>query len=390
MLPFEYPVPLGSDPQVWRERVNEIADQIVLFFQDNLPSNYVSTVDGPQYRMHWRNLAIALATIQVQALEVVADQTDQTRGEFIHQLWGKLLLPGGMPTLDSDQALRDFLRDFAPLLLAGATRDAIEQAVQLLVTNATVQEAEDYTFDVTLEGANNTFGSSNPVLLEQNVRLLIDALRPAHTVYRLRHLFRETLSQPVDTVGYPNSRLTVSLSDEHYDDARSFWAGVESIGSVADVSGRWLNDYTTDLSFVQVGAPVTLEGETYRVVSVRRFKQELDLTPRAFTSPAGNGFVTVEGDELTSDIDLVHATWGDVLTITTGANAGKYRLESLSTGHLDDSPPSSFQTRPAVGWLELDRAAPNALGVAYRLGVDRLGRQKALQAVEDVSSQFAI
>lgn len=390
MLPFEYPVPLGSDPQVWRERVNEVADQIVLFFQDNLPSNYVSTVDGPQYRMHWRNLAIALATIQVQALEVVADQTDQTRGEFIHQLWGKLLLPGGMPTLDSDQALRDFLRDFAPLLLAGATRDAIEQAVQLLVTNATVQEAEDYTFDVTLEGANNTFGSSNPVLLEQNVRLLIDALRPAHTVYRLRHLFRETLAQPVDTVGYPNSRLTMSVLDEHYDDARSFWTGVESVGSVADVSGRWLNDVTTDLSFVQVGAPVTLGGETYRVVSVRRFKQSPDLTPRAFTSLVANGFVTVEGDWLTSDVDLVHADWGSVLTITTGSNAGKYRIESLTTGPLDEPVSSSFQTRPTVGWLELDRPAPTALGVAYRVGVDRLGRQRALLAVEDVSSQFAI
>ena len=390
MLPFEYPVPLGSDPQVWRARVNEVADQIVQFFQNNLPSNYVSTVEGPQYRMHWRNLAIALATIQVQALEVVADQTDQTRGEFIHQLWGKLLLPRGMPTLDSDQALRDFLQEFAPLLLEGATRDAIEQAIQLLVASATVQEAEDYTFDVTLEGGNNTFGSSDPVLLEQNVRLLVDALRPAHTVYRLRHLFRETLSQPVDTVGYPNSRLTVSVSDEHYDDARSFWTGVESIGSVADVTGRWLNDTTTDLSFVQAGAPVTIDGDVYRVVSVLRFRQDPDLTPRAFTSPAGNGFVTVEGGVLTSDIDLVHANWGDVLTITTGANAGKYRLESLSTGHLDDSPPSSFQTRPTVGWLELDRAAPNALGVAYRVGIDRLGRQKALQAVEDVSSQFAI
>ena len=390
MLPFEYPVPLGSDPQVWRARVNEVADQIVQFFQNNLPSNYVSTVDGPQYRMHWRNLAIALATIQVQALEVVADQTDQTRGEFVHQLWGKLLLPRGMPTLDSDQALRDFLQELAPLLLEGATRDAIEQAIQLLVASATVQEAEDYTFDVTLEGGNNMFGSSDPVLLEQNVHLLVDALRPAHTVYRLRHLFRETLAHPVDTVGYPNSRLTVSVSDEHYDDARSFWTGVESIGSVADVTGRWLNDTTTDLSFVQAGAPVTIDGDVYRVVSVLRFRQDPDLTPRAFTSPAGNGFVTVEGGVLTSDIDLVHANWGDVLTITTGANAGKYRLESLSTGHLDDSPPSSFQTRPTVGWLELDRAAPNALGVAYRVGIDRLGRQKALQAVEDVSSQFAI
>ncbi len=397
MLPFSYPVPVGSNPVIWRQKVAEIADQIMQFFQDNLPSNYVATTDGPEYRDHWRVAAIALATIQVQALEVSADQTAETRGEFIGQLLGRLLLPNGLPNLDSDQGMRDFLLGLTPYLLQGATASAIEQAVQILSSGATVLEADAFTFDVLLEG-NNTFGGVNPVTLEQNVRLVLEALRPAHTVYQLRHLFRESVPAIVDTVSRPDSTLTVGLASNYYEDLRSFWVGVQSIGSTANVSGRWLNDSMNDLSDVLPGAQVeVLSGDSagvYPVVSSYRFKQD-DSTPRAFTSDFGtSGFCTVQGDWLTSDTDLVHAVWGGVLTITTGPNAGNYRLESLAAGPLDESmvsSPATYLTRPTVGWLELGQPVPvTAQGVPYRVTIDRSGRMVALSQTEDVSAQFAV
>ena len=116
------------------------------FFLAVLPSNYSSQVNGPFYTMQFQAAAEQIARIQVQASEIFSDaDLDFTRPEFVYQIIGSLVFPDvatdGFPTLPSDIAVRKFLKDMAGILLKGATKSALYDAIKLL-TAADVQIIE--------------------------------------------------------------------------------------------------------------------------------------------------------------------------------------------------------------------------------------------------------
>src|SRR5688572_8561372 len=125
-----------------------LVDGIMLAFRAVLPSNYVSSTNGPWYSLQFQAMAEQLAEIQINSTEVTKDSTwDFTRTDFLWQVLGQFVFPGatdrtGIPQIDGDLAYRTFLKKMVQLFLLGATKPAIEGGLEALDSNviATVVE----------------------------------------------------------------------------------------------------------------------------------------------------------------------------------------------------------------------------------------------------------
>ena len=55
------------------------------------------------------------------------------------------------------------------------------------------------------------------------IRQLIDVIRPAHTLYRLRFIFKDSY---IPNTGKVLDAMRWAMSNYYYDDFRSYWVGV--------------------------------------------------------------------------------------------------------------------------------------------------------------------
>jgi len=244
---------------------------------------------------------------------------------------------------------------------------------------------------------------ANPFTLQHNVQIVLRALRPAHTLYDYRYLFREIMSSLIqaDVQVWDMSRF-------EYEDSRRYWLGVYAITGSDGVtlSDRSLfRDYSRDFSAVPTGATLSVltganQGE-YQVQEVRVFPVGDDPTPRLYTTiPTGlTGYATVLGSDV-FDIDPTHdfsaIEENEILVFHTGPNAGSYRISvllGLNGGVVGQfsPPPGSQYTSVRLsasllrvkGWMS--SAARNQ---EYRVTVDRLGVQSPNHENEDASAFF--
>lgn len=435
------PSPVGFNGQsrvsVRREQVNRIME----VFLQMLPSNYVSQVQGPFYTVQFQAIAEAIADFQITAQEAFADASyDYLRPEFLFQMLGSLVFPDaatdGYPTLKGDLTYRSFLKRMVTLLLQGATKDTVEGGLDLL-SEATWQVIEkglaarglqkkvwnpatrkwdlkagsawgldeQFEFEVNVSYTDPTTGlqrfPEDPFVLQENVRIVLRALKPAHTIYSYRHLFVEAFGSFFDDTSSWN------LSNYYYEDFRKFCCGAREITGSAGVTwtDRTLfSDPTRDFGQIQPGADLTItsgpnsihsggvEGTPasmdarhvgrYRVVDVRVFPVGDDATPRSYTtSPTGlQGTATVSGDTVEDAAqDWSLAVEGEILTFAEGPNAGAYRLKMVlgnNGGPVGVAVGPATKARLAPSLLRLDRRMRyGASGQSYTVTVDRLGVQ---------------
>jgi hypothetical protein len=408
-------------------------------FLQMLPSNYVAQVQGPFYTVQFQAVAEVLADFQISAQETFADfDYDYMRPEFLFQLLGSLVFPeaatDGSPTLKGDLTYREFLKRMVTLLLQGATKATVESGLALLST-ATWQVIEkglqardekkrvwrsgkwetvsgslwglDDQFEFEVDASytdpvtGRTWFPPDPFALQENVRIVLRALKPAHTLYEYRHLFAEAFG----TLFEDTSSWT--LSNYYYEDLRKFCGGAKQVTGTAGVTwtDRTLfSDTTRDFSSVTVGAELTItsgsngihsggvEGTVasldahhigrYRVTEVLTFAVATDATARAYrTSPTGlTGSATVaDGAIEDGSQDFGLAVEGEVLTFTTGPNLGSYRLKMLlgpNGGLVGVASGPATKVRVAPCLLRVDRRMRHATsGQAYTVTVDRLGVQ---------------
>lgn len=412
------PAPFPETGQDFIDKVRTQTGLIMAQFLKVLPSNYVSTITGPFYTLRFQAAAEQLAAFQITAQEVFKDSDYAfTRPEFLWQVLGVLVFPGGtdqsgIPQVDGDVAYRDFLRKMVLLLLRGATPSAVEEGAGLL-TEADVsllerflearQPGSEFTiddqffFDIFVEEAGGTaFPPENPFVLQENVRLILEALKPAHTLYGYSHLFREVFG-PLFSDTY-----SWELSTYYYDDLRKFCYGTREITGTGGVtlSGRMaFSDPNRSFRSVQAGGilNVTSGPNTgrYRIRDVVAFLVN-DATARAYTtSPSGlTGTGTVSGDVITDVAqDFAGASEGEILTFTAGPNAGSYRLETLlgsDGGAVGFATGPATQVRVAPSIIRVETRMPSvASGQSYAVDVDRLGeRVPKVIIAEDVAEQF--
>lgn len=409
-------------------------DAIMREFLRVLPSNYVAQVTGPYYTTQFQAIAEALVCVEMELQRVAEDSdVDFTRPEFLWKIIGSLVFPdaendGEAPQLDGDVVYRAFLKNMVLLLIQGSGVLSIGEGVELL-TDADVEVIErviharthptsgwdvsnQHEIEVNISVGENKDGIvSDPLLLQRNVEIVLQALKPAHTLIVYRNLIQETFG-PVfsDSVSW-------NLGLYYYEDARRFCDGTKELtGTAGETLSNTLlfSDPSRDFRHIAPGAVLTIDSGpnkgSYVVAEVLTFPGGDDATERDFTlSPSGDtGTGTVSGDTVTQtgdaadDFNTTTITEGELITFASGPNAGTYRLHKylgVDTGGTT-SGGLILDLEGAGVFFEDVEVAPSILrlrtrmkvaqtGQSYSISVDRLG-VKTINTVtaEDVSSQF--
>jgi len=441
------PAPTG-DSQGRKDVVRDQVDRILAVFKKVLPSNYVSNVTGPFYTVQFQAMAERLADFQITAQETFVDSFHEfTRPEFLWQIVGSLVFPDaktdGWPDVDGDLPYREFVRRMIELLLQGSKASVQKEGIELL-TDATVEIIErgiearklkgtsawgvddQFTFEVNISQEAGTVDvdgvpvqlwkfPDDPFTLFRNAQIVLRALKPGHALYDWRWLFKETFGTLfVDTWSF-------DYSDYKYQDFRRWWLGAARMTGTSGttLSDRTLfSDPTRDFTAIRPGATLRIlsgpnsindgrlgctnslaEEEfpgNFRVVEVRTFPVGDDPTPRPYvTSPTGLSGTAIVEDGAVVDLTKNWAVCaeGEVLTFSSGPNAGSYRLKTAlgaNGGPLGKAAGPATKVRPAPGLLRVRRRMAQAVsGQSWEVVVDRLGVQTPRRVSgEDASVWF--
>lgn len=412
-----------------------LVTHIMAVFRTILPSNYVASTNGPWYTLQFQAMAEQLATIQIEMTEEYKDVVwDFTRPEFLWQILGEMVFPEtgatgeGVPDIDGDVAYRHFLTKMAAFLLQGATKSSMTGGLESLDDNITALVVEKYLsspprdptggwtienqFEVEIFIENSNDFPEDPFRFQQNAKLVLEALKPAHVFYSFSYLFTDTFG----VIATDDGGLSLDLETYYYDDMRKWCLGAKHIAGVGEVLPNrfYFRDTSVSFASVQVGADFRIaDGDNkghYRVVGVEGIANP-DPTPHWYsTTPTGlTGKLVAVTDVVVFDgsQDWGQCVDGEVLTINGGPNAGNYRLETVlgATGGPIGEPrivyvagvpteiaPSGRHARISKSTLKVDRRFPTVsgeAGQAYTVLVDRLGVQVPRPITsEDASEQF--
>lgn len=368
----------------WQSLVGKIMES----YKGELPSSYTSTTKGTNYQLDFLAIAEQLAKLQIAASQVFYDsQIDFVRSQFFFQNFSSFLFPKGSPKFDSDEEFREFLKKLLPLM----TKNRILQdALRLLAENLSVVELPRHNVEVILEG----FPKSFQVL--QNIDVLMDILKPAHSLYQTIILFREDFSKFDSSVAFD-----VQISN--YADFRYYCDGMfalQSSNGETLLNRHFFRDTTISFESVIPEASYLriLSGANegiYQIKSKKKFLVETDLTPRNYVTTPSNlsGTLTIENnviEDVTQNWAL--ATEGEVLQILGGANAGFYRLQSLVPSGELVGISSVVSQKVTISPCLLELKAPMrfvATNQNYLVGLDIRGRKEVNSVIaEDASSYF--
>jgi hypothetical protein len=233
-------------PQSGKEyqlRLAQRAQSVFTNLLNLLPSNYTSVVQGPNYTNEMKAVAVELARLEL-ALEDVDFDTDfnNTRSDFIYNLIGYMVfLNGKLPTTTfDDQEFKAFLLSTIKIYFQGSVPVSMRDGVSLFIgENVTVTEnflllrdgasgidiSDQFGFQISIDALSGF--PTDMFTLDANIRLILDILRPAHTLFRIRYLFRDTYTPNADTTGKINDASRWRLANYYYDDLRIYPRGVK-------------------------------------------------------------------------------------------------------------------------------------------------------------------
>lgn len=303
--------PSEVDPssQDFLNKKRSLVEKILETFKDLLPSNYISQTTGPYYTVQFQAIAEQLAILQITIQEIFKDLSfDFTRSEFLYQFIGSLVFPDvdetGFPELEGDLTFRNFFSNMVELLIQGATLDSVEKGIELL-TDADVDIIEKYLaarntknslwgldeqfeFEINISGEDCLDFPEDPFILQRNIILVLRALKPAHTIYTYRNLFKESFGTLFE------DSYDWEYEDHFYDDTRKYCDGAKNItggerllfsDSGQGFSGNiFFSDNSVDFftSMIKPGNVLVIEDTlsegAYEVVQVNT-STEIEVTP---------------------------------------------------------------------------------------------------------------
>jgi hypothetical protein len=227
----------------YQQRVLQRAAAIFKTLLGLLPSNYTSSVQGPNYSVELKAMAVEIAKIELALEDVHLDfDWEHTRGEFLYSIVGYLVFLGGRipPGLvEDDTEFRKFLLALIQIYFQGSIPESIRDATALIVDedfelleNFLLTRAgaggfdisDQFGFQINLE----TSGTFPPDVfqLQSALRTIIDIVRPAHTLFTIRYIFRDEYN-PNDPEGRILDAMRWDLANYYYDDFRSYWKGLK-------------------------------------------------------------------------------------------------------------------------------------------------------------------
>lgn len=207
-----------------------------------LPSSYISTIQGPNYTNEVKAVAVELARIELSLEDIDRDRSfPTTRSDFLYSIVGYLLLLNGkLPPLAFDDAsFRQFLIALVGIYFQGSVPKSMADAVRLFFTGDSIQVTENFLlvragasgYDISDQFGfqiDVTTGGSFPpdvFSLDSATRILLDIIRPAHTLFRIRYIFTDHYT-PNEPFGHVIDAMRWHMSTYWYDDFRSYWAGI--------------------------------------------------------------------------------------------------------------------------------------------------------------------
>lgn len=207
-----------------------------------LPSNYTSSVQGPNYTNEIKAVAIELAKIELSLEDVNLDlDYNYTRSEFLYSIIGYLcFLNNRLPSLEYDDGeFRTFLLNLIRIYFQGSIPKSIQDAVGLFLTSdfqiledfllvrqgaAGLDISDQFGFQIDVETGNQFPQAIFD--LQSSIRIILDIVRPAHTLFTIRFIFTDEYTPNEDTTGTILDEMRWRMWSYYYEDYRSYWAGV--------------------------------------------------------------------------------------------------------------------------------------------------------------------
>jgi hypothetical protein len=215
-----------------------------------LSSYWQSTIDGPNYARELKAMAVAIARIKMSLGDIQNDTYyTATRTEFLYQVVTSIVFPNpqtdGVPDLQkTDLDFRSFLQSVILLYFKGSIPDSVQSAVELITGGSVVireafKEArnhgsgydisDEFGFEVDVLLPNP--GSIDLFLADKNIRILLNIIRPAHTLYRMRYILQDSYigNQTKTNPSKVLDSFSFDLSNYGYEDFRKFFGGVYGV-----------------------------------------------------------------------------------------------------------------------------------------------------------------
>lgn len=224
-------------------RLVQRAQAIFTTLLNLLPSNYISTVQGPNYTNEVKAVAVELAKLELALEDVDYDSNfKNTRSDFLYSIIGYLVfLNGKLPvTTFDDVEFKNFLLNVIRIYFQGSVPSSMRDGVALFVSEGvTVTEnfllvragasgldiSDQFGFQIDIESIGGGF-PPDIFTLDSNIRLILDIIRPAHTLFRIRYIFRDTYTPNQDQGGKILDSSRWRLSNYYYEDFRIYPRGL--------------------------------------------------------------------------------------------------------------------------------------------------------------------
>lgn len=236
---------LQQEGKEYNLRLLQRAQTVFTTLLNLLPSNYTSAVEGPNYTLELKAVAVEIARIEL-ALEDVNFDYDftKTRSDFLYSIIGYLMLVNGRlpPLTFSDQEFQNFLLNLLRIYFQGSIPKSMADVVNLFIQgNVTVTEdfllvrkgasgldiSDEFVFQIDITAPPGGGFPPDVFANDSATRLILDLTRPAHTLFRIRYIFNDTYI-PNDQFGIILDAMRWTLGVYYYDDFRAYWAGIKN------------------------------------------------------------------------------------------------------------------------------------------------------------------
>lgn len=230
-------------------RLEREAGRNLQSFLTLLSSYWRSTIDGPNYVRQIKAMCTELARIRLLLEDARTDAYyNQTRGEFLFQTLTSVMFPKGVvpdPKL-SDVEFRDFLVSILKSYYKGSIPSSIQNVMNLFVDgrakivenflearrpNSGFDISDQFTFDIDvfLDSPDDV----DIFLADKNMRLMLDIIRPAHTLYRIKYILQdEWIGQKDPDLNQAEKvldQVKIDIFQYDYEDFRRFCEGIDGL-----------------------------------------------------------------------------------------------------------------------------------------------------------------
>jgi hypothetical protein len=240
-----------EEGEEYQNRLIQEASREFKIFLAMLSSYWSSTIDGPNYTREIKSMVIELSRIRLALDDIRTDISyTNTRTEFMYQVISSMMFPNEIPDPGfNDKDFRNFLLQVLNAYFKGSIPSSIQNIVELLVNGQVIikenfEEARrpgsffdisdqfGFTVDVLLDSPSST----DTILAGKNIRILLNIIRPAHTLYRLRFILRDEYVGQKDEEKGQFSKIKDAfswvLSNYGYEDFRKFIEGIDGVDSL--------------------------------------------------------------------------------------------------------------------------------------------------------------